>query len=324
MNNQQIKKYISVIRRACDLLEQQIEESVSQAFDEVIKDIPETSQAPTLASTPEPLDGPTEEEKKQHLMARIKHIDALMGIDCWPTAIQQFQVDALPTEADHVNRANAILDSTLGTSVEGATFLDYGCGDGYLASQMALRGVVSTTGYDIIPSEVWQKLGNEKVNYTCDVNSLPPKGYDLIFLYDVLDHASDPIGVLSHVKYLAAPGATIYVRCHPWTSKHASHLPKFGNNRAYIHLFLTYEELVERGFKPLFTRIEKNPMEAYRWWMKDFRIVKEQPIYDGINGFFEVPAFKELLASEQQLKPEEVDAFLERMTLQFVDFVLEA
>jgi SAM-dependent methyltransferase len=329
MNISLIKKYIEVIRRATNLLEQQMSEDVSEVFDKIASEIPNspvrTSVAPVVASIVD--SGPTEEEKekqKQHLVARGHHIDALLGINCWPVAIPQHQASAKATEADNINRANAVLDSCLATSVEGAHFLDYGCGDGYIASQVAMRGANSITGYDIVPSDHWQRLDNEIVKYTTDVNDLTPKGYNIIFLYDVLDHCADPIGVMSHIKYLAKPGAIVYVKCHPWTSRHASHLPKYGLNYAYMHMFLSHEELVDRGFKPLFTRIEKNPMEAYHWWFKDFKIIKEKPIYDGVNGFFHEPAFKELLAVEQQLKPDEIDPFLERMKLQYIEYTLEA
>ena len=341
MNKQLVRKYISVIRRACDLLEQQLEEDVSQAFEEIAGEAspvravlppkPAVVIAPAVHETPsepepEPPPAPpvNTEEEKQHRIARAKHVSDLMGIECWPAAIPQFQADAKPTEEDMINRANAVLDMCLGTSVEQASFLDYGCGDGYIAAQMALRGPSSITGYDIVPSETWQRLGSEKVNYTADTNSLEGQGYDILFLYDVLDHAVDPECVMKHVKYLAKPGSLVYVRCHPWTSKHASHLPKVGLNKAYIHMFLTFEELVERGFKPLFTRIETNPLEAYRWWFRDFKIVNERPIYDDVSEFFHVQAFKELLANEQQIPMKDIDAFLDRMRLQFVDFTLEA
>jgi SAM-dependent methyltransferase len=335
MNKKQVQKYLSVIRRACDLISQELDSEVSEAFEEVAERLPVALKqdyekpTPIMPGEARPIGVGTiqtpndDEEKKRHIIARNKHIDALLGIEEWVPAIPQFQADYIVTELDQINRANTILDMTLGTSVEGAKFLDYGCGDGYIALQMVDRGVVGVTGYDITPSDCWQKLGSEIVNYTCDVNALIPQGHDLILLYDVLDHSADPEGVMKHIKYLSAPGASIYIRCHPWTSRHASHLPKSGLNKAYIHMFLTYEELVGKGFKPLFTRIEKNPLEAYRWWFKDFKIVKEKPIYENVSEFFKVPAFKELLASEQQISMKDVDGLLKNMEIQYVDFLLE-
>ena len=311
MDKQKIEKYLAVIGRACDLIRQEMQEDVSQTFEQLAKNEPVASPPKAVVQPSKPTD------------ERTKHIESLMAIDCWPKAVNRDQSQP-PSEADMINRANAVLDMTLGTSIEGATFLDYGCGDGYIASQIATRGPISITGYDINPSDHWSKLTTDKVKYTSDTNSLKPKGYDLVFLYDVLDHAGDADGVMKHVKYLAVPKSIVYVRCHPWTSRHASHLPKVGLNKAFIHLFLTYEELVGLGHTPLFTRAEKNPLEAYRWWFRDFRIIKEKPLYEDVGEFFYVPSFKELLAAEQGLKLSEVDEFLERMGLLFVDYVLEA
>jgi hypothetical protein len=41
-----------------------------------------------------------------------------------------------------------------------------------------------------------------------------------------------------------------------------------------------------------------------------------------VSEFFRVPAFKELLANEQQIPLGEIDEFLKRMEIQFVDVVL--
>jgi len=41
-----------------------------------------------------------------------------------------------------------------------------------------------------------------------------------------------------------------------------------------------------------------------------------------VNGFFHVPAFKELLANEQQIPMKDIDNFLRLMEIQFVDFCL--
>ena len=321
-NVQQIRKYLSVIRRACDLLELQLDEDTSD-FEAIVEDVQGARKPAEMAPSKEK-SNEEEERKCQHKKDRAKHIESLLAIDCWPVAVPEHYSNTKPTESDNINRANAILDMCLPANIEGKTFLDYGCGDGYIASQIILRGAQSVTGYDIAASDCWEKLGSDKVVYTSDTGTLKKGSYDIIFLYDVLDHAVDPVGIMAHIKYLTAAAATVYVRCHPWTSRHASHLPKIGLNKAYIHLFLTYEEIVDLGFQPMFTRIEKDPQEAYRWWFKDFRVTKEKPIKLWVDDFFRVPAFKDLLAMEQQLDPNGVDRFLDLMEINFIDYVLEA
>jgi hypothetical protein len=41
-----------------------------------------------------------------------------------------------------------------------------------------------------------------------------------------------------------------------------------------------------------------------------------------VSDFFFVPAFKELLANEQQIPMDQIDGFLERMEIQFADYIL--
>jgi hypothetical protein len=61
------------------------------------------------------------------------------------------------------------------------------------------------------------------------------------------------------------------------------------------------------------------------WWFHDFEIVgqsliKEAPLLD---DFFRVPAFKELLASEQGIPLENIETFLNFLEIQFVDVTLK-
>lgn len=329
MDQAAVKRYLGVVRRACDLIEQQLDAEVSAAFQEVLQQtippVPTPAPAnvndairfttlPPAPSEPDPVPDPSVVE------ARKKHVESLMAIDCWPLSVPAHAVGPT-TDGDQINRARAVLDYTLGSSIEGAHFLDYGCGEGYIAAEAAQRGCAEVTGFDIEASPSWNK--HNGVRFTRRHADLKPKKYDLIFLYDVLDHCHDPVGLMAHVNSLIVTGGTIFARCHPWTSKHASHLPKVGLNKAFIHLFLTHDELTELGYKPMFTRVEKKPLEAYRWWFHNFKIVTEKMDPRPVSDFFHVPAFKELLAVEQELASEEVDGFLEMMKFDFIDYVLQ-
>ena len=88
-----------------------------------------------------------------------------------------------------------------------------------------------------------------------------------------------------------------------------------------MHLFLTWQEIKDQiGKDPMFTRPEQNPLEAYRWWFKDFKILKERIDKKPVDEFFKNPDFKTLLGNEQNLN--NVDQFLHLMEMQFVDYVL--
>lgn len=293
MDNKAVLKYIEVARRALDLIEQQIQ----------------GKQESTPVETPVVVDDSE---------ARKKHVEALLAIDCWPEAIVARSA-IKPTVADQINRANSVLDMMIDKSLEKVHFLDYGCGEGYVAKKALDRGAATSTAYDLVSSPSWD---DPKVTYTTKSSDLKDGFYDAIFLYDVIDHCLDAIATMKHVKSLLKPDGVVYVRCHPWTSKHATHLFRDGLNKAFIHLFLTEAEIKGLGHTPMFTRREKNPLEAYRWFFHEFKIKKEHVIRESLNEFFKVPSFKELVLTEQEIPADQAKDFFESMEINFVDYVI--
>ena len=318
MNEANVRKYLEVIKRATQFIEQELSScGTPEALMQIMNE-PEAKVQPLIQNTPPVVD-------ESMILARKKHVSDLLAIDCWPQAIEQYLV-ATNDKENQINRANAVLDMMLEKSIDKLNFLDFGCGDGWIARQALSRGANSSTGYDILQSPNWANI--EKVQFTTKFQDLKPNHYDVIMLYDVLDHCIDPVGLMQQVKSLLKLGKSmICVRCHPWTSRHASHVYKQGLNKAYIHLFLTWDEiseLLEDEQEPIFTRSEKNPIEAYRWWFHEFKIIKERIIKDEpLSKFFLVPSFKELIIQEQELKPEQVEEFFKMMEVQFIDFSLE-
>ncbi len=335
MNVEKIRKYLQVIERAKQLIEQEINdvqgtpEALMQTIMEepvIKKTIQQTVIKEVEVAQPiaQPIAQPVVDKPDEAwIAARKKHVSDLMAIDCWPEAVKNHLI-ANSNKENQINRANSVLDATLDRPIENLSVLDFGCGDGWIARQAALRGATSVVGYDIVKSDNWNTI--QKVKFTDDINELKEESFDVIILYDVLDHCKDPVGVMQKVKSLLRFGQSIvYVRCHPWTSRHATHVYKQGLNKAYVHLFLTQDEIREQinGEEPLFTRPEKTPLQAYHWWFNDLKIIKERVIKDEpLSSFFLVPSFKELIINEQQLKPNEVEGFFNDMQIQFIDFNL--
>lgn len=329
MDKKKIKQYLKVIGRALQLIDEQLDEDDLDIDLEAFLEPPKKKKRKKMRPAPvqEPLrhlvvsESPVQAATDSPHNSRQQHIEKLLSIDCWPEAVPG-HLAAKPTAEDQINRANAVLDMMIDRSTEGTHFLDFGCGDGWVAKEMTRRGVASSTGFDLLPSDNWNQ--HKGVTFTNVFKDLNPDSYDIIMLYDVLDHCEDPVGLMKQVHSLMKRNGIVYARCHPWSSKHASHLYKSGLNRAYIHLFLTWEELIELGHTPMFTRQEKNALEAYRWWASsnNFRIVKEQLHTEPVHEFFLVPAFKDLLINEQQLEGERRESFFNDMQLEFVDLKL--
>jgi len=309
-NKSEVRRYLAVIRRAVNFIEDLLDN------DKI--DLEEFALSPkAVAEVVEPTVSKQDRQKE----ARQKHIRELMAIGDWPEAIDK-HLEATATQEDQINRANAVLDTMISRSTDGINFLDFGCGDGWMAKQMLLRKVCTSTGFDLITSDCWNQ--NDGVHFCSAFRELKKSHYDMIMLYDVLDHCEDPLLIMKQVRSLLAEDGVVYIRCHPWTAKHASHLYKDGLNKAYIHLFLTWDEIIDEGHTPLFTRMEKNPLEAYQWWFKssEFNVVSSYYHKSEVHPFFQQKAFQELLACEQQLDDKTFPQFMESMELEFADYEL--
>lgn len=313
----EIRKYLSVIKRAVSLIETLLQDSDDGLLEQMLQKEEVPAIKPELTTQ---IPQTNLKRNDQHVAARLKHVQDLKAIDCWPEAVPSQIINV--SEQDQISRANAVLDMMLDRSVENMTFLDFGCGEGWMAHEILSRGVAKSFGYDIVEHELWSKHKGAK--YTTEINDLPKNYFDIIMLYDVLDHVNDPINVMKTVRNCLKQNGSVYVRCHPWTSRHATHLFKKGINKAYWHLFLTQSEIAADLKEPvIFTRMEIDPIQAYHWWFNEFEIKKEVMIKESVSEFFFVPAFKELLAGEQEIPLEEIGNFLSLMEVQFVDYFLK-
>jgi 2-polyprenyl-3-methyl-5-hydroxy-6-metoxy-1,4-benzoquinol methylase len=363
MNQKEVRRYLNVIKRAVAYIEAMLDNNDDgllevlassqgsqsqpihpvQPLQQIQPVVPSVVQRPVVQQVvqsvvqqpvvqqpvviqPEPPQfqqskGPSEEELKAFEAARKKHISDLMAIDCWPEAVPPFLMAKDASPQDQVNRANAVLDMMLDRNVEYMKFLDFGCGEGWIAQEIVKRGVGESVGFDIKHHKTWDTI--KTCEFTTKFEDLKPSHFDIVMVYDVLDHTHNPLALMAQIKHVLKPNGVVYVRCHPWTAKHATHLYKQGINRAYFHMFLKYHEIKEIiGQEPMFTREEKNCLEAYRWWFNEFDIKKERMVKEPVSEFFYVPAFKELLANEQQIPMGHIDGFLKLMEIQFVDYVL--
>lgn len=319
-NKEEIRKYINVIRRAVSLLEAELDRD-DGTFDELVDNLPPVVKQQHIIQA---IDSPVVIESKvrpkldqAYKEARAKHVQDLMNIDPWPEAVPNYLIMS-PTDKDQKHRASAVMDMVLDRSIEGVDFLDFGCGEGWTTIEAKKRGA-NAVGYDPIVSPKWNELiGPSFFNRIENVVG----EFDVVMLYDVLDHCMDPEDVMSFIKKHLKKTGTVYVRCHPWVSRHATHLYKQGINKAYMHMFLSWDEIYELNKqKPMFTRAEKDPIKAYAWWFRDFKIVKQRVIKEPVDDFFKHPDFKSLLESEQNLA--NVDEFIDLMQIQFVDYKLE-
>jgi 2-polyprenyl-3-methyl-5-hydroxy-6-metoxy-1,4-benzoquinol methylase len=196
-------------------------------------------------------------ESNRQRLKEVTELRMLLNSSIWPVAVDK---DSLCPEdlESKIDRAKMILDSFVKEDIKDKRVLDFGYGEGHLAY------VVSETakfvvGYDL---ELTNKdFSRENLYFTANWNDvLINQPYDLVIVYDVLDHADDPTEVLLKLKKL---NAKILMRCHPWTSRHGTHLYKT-LNKAYAHLVFSEKEIKNFGLKEIKTNKFIHPLKKYR------------------------------------------------------------
>ena len=226
------------------------------------------------------------------LFPREKHVllELLDGSD-WPEAAPQFLI-CEDSENDKMERAEGILDY-IGDKLEGKKILDFGCGEGHVALKAAETAELAI-GYDIVQPS---KTGTDKCLLTSDFDKVKEKGpFDLIILYDVLDHCKDSVVALNQVKSVSGPKTKVFVRCHSWMSRHGAHLYK-QLNKAWVHLIFTEEELAKMGVKMEFVQKYYFPINTQNKWFADsgFKVVSSDIIKCAIEPFFRKPEIASIL-----------------------------
>ena len=173
-----------------------------------------------------------------------ENIAEIISLDCWPEAV--YDKFIVRNDKDIKFRADSIVNHYIGSNNK-VKFLDYGCGDGSCVDAARSEGIIGY-GFDIIKNDSW---GNFCYNDFNDVANNGP--YDMILLYDVLDHCRDISDIFNKIRSIIHKGSVVKCRLHPWVSKHGGHYYK-KLNKAYVHLFLEYdycEHFVVKTFNPL-------------------------------------------------------------------------
>lgn len=202
----------------------------------------------------------------------------------WPEAIFQ-ELICQDNEEDKLDRASGILSFFIDEFVSNKKVLDFGCGEGHLVKIMSSsdNNAELCVGYDIVQSGKlsWE---NKQENHLLTTNFqkvIENAPYDIVVLYDVLDHCENPEEILNNIKSVCRNGTKVYVRCHPYTSRHGGHLYK-DDNRAYLHLHEDKEGIF----------CNKMDVFEYKNLFKKFSILESNTIYNKPERFFFSDEFK--------------------------------
>ena len=232
MELEDIKKQLAAIQQMCSDVLGKIEQTSITAKQEPVE-VPQ--EKPVVQAVAATVSAPLSEE-----CIKLK---TLLDSEAWPKAVAPELICDDNNEQDKFDRATGIVNVFIGELVENKKTLDFGCGLGHVPFAANLNGSKMAVGYDLVDNF----SVNEKPNLvlTTDwrqvMNHAP---YDIITVFDVFDHLVDetPMNVLLNLKTVLSPKGKIYVRYHPFLSRHGSHIYK-KVNKAYVHLVFTPDEI---------------------------------------------------------------------------------
>jgi 2-polyprenyl-3-methyl-5-hydroxy-6-metoxy-1,4-benzoquinol methylase len=240
----------------------------------------------------------------------------------WPKAVEEILICDPNDQQAKKDRSQGTIDLFVETDITGLKVLDYGCGEGGAAEYAASKAALSV-GYD--PFLKVNKRDNNLVltnNYQ-EVTALAP--FDVIILFDVIDHLINdtPAEVLKKTAEILKDDGKIYMRAHPFTSRHACHLHHH-LNKAYLHLVFSDQELKE--ILPDQTHVQPNfgptkPLLFYQSCIDQagLKEVHRREIKEDVESFFEKPEIVARITTKTGFP--ELPAF--QMSLQMIDYVLE-
>lgn len=217
----------------------------------------------------------------------------------------------------------------IGVPLHGKNVLDFGCDTGHVTEELA-RQSKHATGYDKQPESSlqathWAETKEKNILFTTDREQVAKNApYDLILAYDVLDHLveDDPTDIMLWLRELLADDGLIFVRNHPWTAKHGGHLYD-QVNKAYLHLALTADELVQRGLQLSHNLKISRPMAIYERWYKDagLKIIDKKIEAENPEEFFSGDLLDRIIKTTWGGNMDR-DQALKIMANQFIDYKL--
>ncbi len=123
-----------------------------------------------------------------------------------------------------------------GLKKNGTRVLDIGCGDGYTVSELFTEGQFTIDAVDTSLSEELITHFSDKfksISFHHSTGSLPKEHYDMITLFDVIEHTEDDTLFLKDIADHATPGAILTLTAPAFNALYSNHDSFLGHYRRY-------------------------------------------------------------------------------------------
>ena len=191
------------------------------------------------------------------------------------------------------SKLEVLMGSNIWPAIRGRTVLDFGCGKGDEAVEMARRGAARVIGLEINP--MWLDIARrtaevQGVSNRCTFATEWQEPVDLVVSLDSFEHFADPADVLGRMNDLLKPGGRILVSFGPtWFHPLGGH---FYSVFPWSHLVFSEKALIQ--WRSLYKEDRPRTIEESglnRMTIRRFRrLVSESPL--AVEMFEAVPIRK--------------------------------
>lgn len=152
---------------------------------------------------------------------------------------------ASPAPYEGKSKLEVLFGPDVWAELRGKTVLDFGCGDGKEAVEIAQHGAAHVAGIDIrndLLDKARERARAARVETICSFSTGVSGRFDVVLSIDSMEHFSDPGRILATMASMLAPAGYVLMSFGPpWLHPKGHHFPLF----PWAHLVFTERALME-------------------------------------------------------------------------------